>query len=147
MILYVDTSAVVKTLLLEPGSSDVEGWLAEADQVASSVITYAEACAALGRNDRLHGADAVRLEASLAALDAQWREFLVLPVSERAAGQVALQHSLRGMDAVQLSTAMLLRTLARQHAAGAEVAFATFDRRLREAAEREGLATFGGRGS
>lgn len=42
MILYVDTSAVVRALLLEPGSSDVERWYADADEVAASVITYAE---------------------------------------------------------------------------------------------------------
>jgi predicted nucleic acid-binding protein len=144
VILYVDTSAVVKALLLEPGSSDVESWYAEADVVAASVITYAQTCAALGRSARMHGSDAVALEASVAELEAQWAEFLVLPVSERVAGDVALRHRLRGMDAVQLSTAMVLRTLVAEHAPTAEVVCASYDLRLREAAEREGFATLGG---
>ena len=116
MILYADTSAVVKALLLERGSSDVERWFRAADEVAASVITYAEACAALGRSTRMLGPDDATLAASLAALDEQWNEFFVLPVPERESGQVALRHGLRGMDAVQLATAMDLRALARAHA-------------------------------
>ena len=144
MILFVDTSAVVKALLLELGSSDVERWYADADEVAASVITYAEACAALGHNARMRESDEAALEASVAELIAQWADCLVLPVSERAAGQVALRHRLRGMDAVQLSTAIVLRTLAAESAPSAEVVFASYDRRLREAAEHEGFTTLGG---
>jgi predicted nucleic acid-binding protein len=92
----------------------------------------------------MHGSDEVALEASLAELDAQWAEFLVLPVSERVAGQVALRHRLRGMDAVQLATALELRALASAHSPGVEVVVASYDRRLLEAAEREGFATLGG---
>ena len=144
MILYADTSAVVKALLLEAGSEHVDDWFAQAEQVASSVITYAEACAALGRNDRRRGPDHDALRTQLAALDTQWDEFLVLPVAGRAAGRAALAHGLRGMDAVQLSAAVTLRAAATAHAPDAEVVFATFDRRLLEAAEREGFATLGG---
>ena len=112
--------------------------------MVSSVITYAEACAALGRAHDRERADASDLGALVAELDAQWRDYLVMPVIERAAGQAALRHSLRGMDAVQLAAALALRTAARQQAPGAEVVFAAFDRRLLEAAEREGFATLGG---
>jgi hypothetical protein len=51
------------------------------------------------------------------------------------------------MDAVQLAAAVTLRDRLRAGATGepaADVAFATFDRRLLEAAEREGFATLGG---
>jgi predicted nucleic acid-binding protein len=144
VILYVDTSAVVKALLLEVGSTDVERWYARADEVAASVITYAEACAALGHSARMHGSDTATLAASVAALEAQWDEFFVLPVPEREAGQAALRHGLRGMDAVQLATALELRALASEQAPGVEVVVASYDRQLLEAAEREGFATLGG---
>jgi predicted nucleic acid-binding protein len=144
VILYVDTSAVVKALLLEVGSTDVERWYARADEVAASVITYAEACAALGHSARMHGSDSATLAASVATLEAQWDEFFVLPVPEREAGQAALRHGLRGMDAVQLATALELRALASAQAPGVEVVVASYDRRLLEAAEREGFATLGG---
>jgi predicted nucleic acid-binding protein len=138
VILYADTSAVVKALLLETGSEQVDDWFAQAEQVASSVITYAEACAALGRNDRRRGRDHDALRTQLAALDTQWDEFLVLPCLP------GCPPGLRGMDAVQLSAAVTLRAAATAHAPDAEVVFATFDRRLLEAAAREGFATLGG---
>jgi predicted nucleic acid-binding protein len=143
VILYADTSALVKAVLLEVGTDRVGAWFGEAEQVASSVITYAEACAALGRRDRLRDPDRAALKAQLARLDAQWNEFLVVPVDERLAGRAALEHGLRGMDAVQLSAAMRLRVSVTQYAPDAEVAFAAFDGRLLEAAEREGFATLG----
>jgi predicted nucleic acid-binding protein len=145
VILYVDTSAVAKAVLLEAGTDRVERWFHQAEQIASSVITYAEACAALDRNHRLRGGhDADALRARLVRLDAQWSEFLVLPVDELSAGRVALRHHLRGMDAVQLGAALRLRDSVSAYAPDAQVAFAAFDRRLLEAAEREGFATLGG---
>jgi predicted nucleic acid-binding protein len=144
MILYVDTSAVAKAVLLEAGTDRVERWFHRAEQIASSVVTYAEACAALDRNHRLRGHDADALRAQLVRLDAQWSEFLVLPVDELSAGRVALRHHLRGMDAVHLGAALRLRDSVSAYAPDAEVAFAAFDRRLLEAAEREGFATLGG---
>jgi predicted nucleic acid-binding protein len=144
MILYADTSAVVKGILLERNTDRVREWFAGADQVASSIITYPEACAALGRAHRLRGAAPDALRRLVAELDAQWSEYLVLPVTARAAGQAALKHGLRGMDAVQLSAAVALRAAAAEGAPDAEIVVATFDRRLLEAAEREGFATLGG---
>jgi predicted nucleic acid-binding protein len=143
VILYADTSAVVKALLLESGSSDVDRWFEEADEVAASVITYAESCAAVGRSARMTGRDDATLAAVLATLDEQWSEFFVLPVPERESGQIALKHGLRGMDAVQLATAIELRAFAYAHAHAADVVVASYDRRLLEAAEREGFATLG----
>jgi uncharacterized protein len=144
VILYADTSAVVKIPLDEGGTELVSAWFEQAEQVASSVITYAEACAALGRNDRLRGPVPEALRMQVAELDAQWREFILLPVSDRAAGLVALEHGLRGMDAVQLAAALALRGWVAEQAPGAEVVFAAFGRRLLEAAAREGFATLGG---
>jgi len=143
MILYADTSALVKAVLLEVDTERVSLWFGQAEQVASSVITYPEACAALARRDRLQGSDPAGLQARITTLDAQWAEFVVIPVNGRAAGRVAVEHGLRGIDALQLSAALALRTKATHYAADAEVMFATFDRELLEAAEREGFATLG----
>ena len=144
MILYADTSALVKAVLQEVGSPDVDRWFAVADEVAASVITYAEACAALSQSARLRHLDDASLAASLSALEAQWAEVFVVPVPERESGQAALRHGLRGMDAVQFATAVELRALARAGAPAADVVVASFDRRLLAAAEREGFATLGG---
>lgn len=144
MILYLDTSAVVKTILVEDSTDQVRTWIDQADHVVSSVITYAEACAALGRAQRSRGAAVPALDRLVADLDAQWDEYVVLPVDPLRAGRTALEHGLRGMDAVQLAAALTLRTAAASRAPRVEIVFAAFDRRLREAAEREGFATLGG---
>lgn len=143
MIVYADTSAVVKAVLLEIDTDRVRSWFGPAEQVASSAITYAEACAALARRDRLHGPDSAALQAQVDRLDVHWSEFIVIPVDEHSAGRAALQHGLRGVDAVQLSAALRLRAFVTEYAPDAEVVVATFDRELLEAAEREGFATLG----
>mgnify|MGYP000872872250 CR=1 FL=1 len=50
----------------------------------------------------------------------------------------------RCTDAAQLGSAIQTRTRLREQGAQAPLLFAAFDRRLLEAAEREGFATLGG---
>ena len=147
MILYLDTSALVKLIVPEHRSPDAIAWFKAADLVASSVITYAEACSALGQNDRREKARASRLRQWLAGLEEHWRDVMQVPVTERLAGRLALARGLRGMDALQLAAAITLRDELKAKAAGdrvQDVVFAAFDRRLLEAAECEGFATLGG---
>ncbi len=147
MILYLDTSALVKLIVPEDRSSDAVAWFTTADLTATSVITYAEACSALGQNDRRRKSRTSRLGQWLTGLDEHWRDVMKVPVAERVAGELALTHGLRGMDALQLAAAVTLRNELQTRAAGRrvqEVVVAAFDRRLLEAAEREGFATLGG---
>ena len=147
MIVYLDTSAFVKLVVDEPGDADARAWFHTARTAFSSVVTYAEACAAVGRRARVDQPDEARLRAWVAEIDDRWRRTVTIPVAARRAGQLALVHRLRGMDAVQLAAAVTLRDRLCAGATGgpaADVAFAAFDRRLLEAAEREGFATLGG---
>jgi predicted nucleic acid-binding protein len=147
VILYLDTSALVKLIIREDSTPDAVAWFERSDLIASSVITYAEACSALGQNDRRRKGTPSRLGEWLIALDEHWREVMRVPVAEWPAGKLALAHGLRGMDAVQLAAAITLRERLRAGTAGApaaDVAFAAFDLRLLEAAGREGFATLGG---
>ena len=144
MIVYLDTSAFVKLVLREPGDAEVRSWFTSARFAASSAITYPESCAAIGRRSRAQGTDASSLTTWLEQLEVSWRRTIVVPVFERRAGEVALAHRLRGMDAVHLAAALALRERLDVEASGERVAFAAFDRRLLEAAEREGFATLGG---
>ena len=145
-VIYLDTSAFVKLIIDEEGAADVRAWFFEARLAASSVITYPEASATLGRRDKEGTPSDTRLRSWVAALDERWRRTTILAVRERAAGRLAIAHRLRGMDAVQLSAALALRDRLRVEAPatrGAAVVFAAFDRSLLEAAEREGFATLG----
>ena len=144
MIAYLDTSAFVKLIVDEDGANDARSWFEEAGPAISSVITYPEACAALSRRAREPGRRGARVEAWIEALDARWSRVLAVQVTAQPAGMLALRHGLRGMDAVQLGSAIRTRERLREQGAQAQLLFASFDRRLLEAAEREGFATLGG---
>jgi len=137
----------VKLLVPEDRSPDAIAWFEAADLIASSVVTYAEACSALGQNDRRRDSRSSRLAEWLAGLEEHWKEVMRVPVAEWTAGRLALAHALRGLDALQLAASVTLRERLLAGAGDSaiqEVVFATFDRRLLEAAEREGFATLGG---
>lgn len=144
MILYLDTSAFAKLVLKEPETPVMRDLFDKADYAVTSVITYPEATSALYRQDRENGRVESRLTEWIANLDDRWRRCVRLPVTEQLAGRLVVTHGLRGMDAVQLAAAVTLRARVLEAAPQATVTFATYDRQLLAAAEREGFATLGG---
>ena len=134
MILYVDTSALVKLYVEEAGSSGVVTLVERAEAVATVLITYAEARAAFARHQREGGISRAELRRAVRELDREWRTFNVIALSDsivHSAGTLAERHALRGYDAVQLAAALELR------AGGGPVEFCAFDDRLHRAARRE----------
>jgi predicted nucleic acid-binding protein len=144
VIVYLDTSAFVKLILQEEGAVDARSWFDEAGLAVSSVITYPETCATLGRRARGPQGESEHREAWIAELEARWRLVVSVRVDPQTAGELALRHGLRGMDAVQLAAALNARARLGRYADDAELVFAAFDRQLLAAAEREGFATLGG---
>jgi predicted nucleic acid-binding protein len=144
MIIYLDTSAFVKLVIDEDGADLARRWFDEASLATSSVITFPEACSALARRTSREAAGGGRLDDWLSELDARWTRTARVRVDERVAGRLAVAHSLRGMDAVHLGAAIAVRERALARSRAAIVTVAAFDRRLLEAAEREGFATLGG---
>ena len=143
VIIYVDTSAFVKLVVDEDGADETRRWFDAASLAATSVITFPEACSALTRRAR-HDGPANGLQEWLDALESRWAQTTRVRIDERLAGSLAIRHGLRGMDAVHLGAAIGVRERALTRSASASVAVAAFDRRLLEAAEREGFATLGG---
>ena len=139
MITYLDTSALVKTIVFEPGTDvATEVWNAS-DVRLTSLITYAEARAALAAASRDHRLAGRTRRAAREALDDRWQEVSPAAVSDEVvhlAGDLADGVGLRGYDAVHLATALL--------AGPADVVFATWDSALADAADVAGLATAGG---
>jgi len=144
VILYLDTSAFAKLVPEEPETTAARGWFHQADFAVTSAITYPEATSALYRQDREKGSVEQRLASWIAVLDDRWSCRVRLPVAGQLAGRVVVAHGLRGMDAVQLAAAMTFRGRVLESAPQETVTFASFDRRLPRAAEREGFATPGG---
>lgn len=138
MILYLDTSALVKLYVRERGSLQTRKQADRAEALATSVVAYAEARAAFARLWRERPANRGRHRARVAQLDRDWSRYMqveLTPALGRSAGELAERHGLRGFDAIHLASAVWLRS-----AYSGELRFAAFDRRLAAAARAAGLA-------
>jgi predicted nucleic acid-binding protein len=135
MILYLDTSSLVKLYVDEPGSRDVARLLEKAEIAATSVLAYPEARAALARRWRERSLTPASHRRARTALDADWPRVLSLDVGEalaRQAGDLAEHHRLRGLDALHLASYLVIA----QEFAGEEVRFSSADKALVRAARR-----------
>ena len=124
-MIYLDSSALVKLVVLEPESAALRHYLQEHSERVSSALARVELCRALRRTGAseatLQRADHVLARVALVAMDD--------PLLRAAA---ALSPSgLRSLDALHLATALSLDGL---------VAVVTYDQRLDDAAAQAGLA-------
>src|SRR3990172_2807514 len=101
MILYLDTSSVVKLYLDEPHADSVRRWALHAEVLATSRVAYPEAVAALARRSREGDLAPDALRRGLQALKRQWKDFAVVDLTDIRAGDLAVKHALRGLDAVE----------------------------------------------
>ena len=140
MILYLDASTLVKRYVAELGSPEVGSAIAQADVVGTVLITRAEVAAALAKAARVGALTEDEALACLQVVREEWSDLMRVQVTEMVvtrAEALAWEHGLRGYDAVHLAAASIW-----QDALGQQITFATFDRRLWEAARRTGLAPY-----
>jgi len=140
MILYCDTSALVKLYITEEGSAQLREQLAAAEAVAVCRVAWAEAHAALSRRAREVPVDADMIDLAKAALAADWPHFVILEINQalvERAGDYADTFALRGYDSVQLAAAFETARITQ-----APIFFACFDTRLNKAAKALGMACF-----
>jgi predicted nucleic acid-binding protein len=136
VILYLDTSSLIKLYLEEQGTAEVRQLVEAAEVLATSVIAYPEARSALARLHREGGLTSSELARVRSAFEQDWRLFLVLEVTAgiwRQAGDLAARRALRGFDSLHLASFLSLG--AEQGRAGVE--FSSHDDRLNEAARVE----------
>lgn len=121
-VAYLDTSAIAKLVLDEPGSWAMRRWFVEAERVTSSRIGVIETRRAANRevhdqahlDDVIHSLEVIELDGAIAG-----------------AAQTIGPPSLRTLDAIHLASALAL---------GPELdAFVTYDDRLADAARGVGL--------
>lgn len=136
MSTYFDSSALAKLYVREPGTADVQN-LATRDGVATSAIAIVELTSAIERAvraRRLRGSTASALQQRVSAA---WSSYARLePAAEilDVAAGVVRRHPLHALDAIHLASAIAWREMTAE-----PVTFATFDRRLWEAAAAEGF--------
>ena len=136
MILYLDTSSLVKLYVAEAHSSLVRSWIDEAEIVATCRIAYPEMISALNRRFRTGDLAMDNYALLVRTFTAEWRHFAILDFDEIEAGRLADAHGLRGFDAIHLSAAKLLKASER----APSVAFSSFDEKLNSAAVAEKLS-------
>jgi uncharacterized protein len=115
----------------EQGRELVREAVGGADRVATSTVAYAEARAALARKGREGELDHGQHLRAVEALDAEWRGFVRIPVSNLVAyraAEMAERYALRGFDAIHLASAVRLGERFD------DLRFVAFDDRLVEAA-------------
>jgi uncharacterized protein len=137
MIVYLDTSSLVKLYVEEEGSSRIVELVGSAAVVATSLVAYAEARSAFARRFREKAFSRGQYKKIVAGLDGDWERFMAVSLTielVRTAGSLAEKHALRGFDAIHLASAAVLK----KEISG-PVLFSCADRRLQRASKSEGL--------
>ena len=133
MILYLDTSSLVKLYVDEPGSDAVRKLVDAATIVGTATIAYTEIRAALARRRRERALRPAAFTSARKAFEAEWANYFTIeltPALCRKAGDFAERYRLRACDSVHLAA---FAEIARE-AGVRETLFSSFDAALNRAA-------------
>lgn len=110
MILYLDTSALVKRYVLESGSKEVDALLTQAEAAGSVSLTHVEMASALAKAARMNWVEIEEAQAAWQDFLSHWPSFVRLtftqPLIDRAS-RLAWDYGLRAYDATHLATVLL----------------------------------------
>ena len=140
MVVYLDTSALLKLYVEEEGRDLVMSAVEATGKIATSTVAYAEARSGLARRLREGDFTEDEYQGSVSDLDHDWRTYDRLAVSNHVAlhaGELADRHALRGFDGIHLASA--LRFSERFEG----LRFLAFDVRLTNAARAADLTIYG----
>jgi predicted nucleic acid-binding protein len=143
MILYLDTSALVKRYFRESYSDEILARWKVAAQIVTSFVAYAETMASIYRKKREAGLDDLLIREIAGSFRRDWESFIRVEVNEELSesiDRVVEGYPLRGFDAIHLASALAIHKVFPD-----DFVFACFDDRLARAAESEGLQVIGGR--
>jgi predicted nucleic acid-binding protein len=139
-MIYLDSSALVKRYVAEPGSDAIDRLLADHPHAATSRLAYPEILSALNRKQQAKEISTGVLGSLVKAFESDWKKLFVLefddellPVIKKA----IRKHAIRGADSVHLASAMWLRSVLKE-----DVVFACSDAKLLDAARVERLVAF-----
>ena len=136
MSVYLDASAIAKLLRPEQEHEIARAAFDGAAAPATSAISYPELCATVAAWE--FASAALEARDARGELERSWPALFVIEVDEsmaHRAGELALRHRLRGMDAIHVASALEIAGESRE-----TLSFVSWDRDQREAARKEGLA-------
>ncbi len=138
MILYIDSSALVKHYIREKDSENVNTWINTSDMVVTALITRVEVTAAITRAGRMNILSPEETLDAIQQARLEWESLYRLPVTENTVirgDAIAFEYNLRGYDATHLACALIW-----QETIGMPVTLASFDNQLIEAAKKVSMA-------
>jgi predicted nucleic acid-binding protein len=140
MIVYMDTSALVKYYVNETGTDQVAQLINEAELVGFASITYVEMASALSKAARMKWITEQDGRTAWEDFLSHWQAFARLTVNpallERASRQ-AWEHGLRAYDAIHLASALEWRDSLAE-----PITLATYDKELWMAGQKMGLSVW-----
>lgn len=135
MILYLDTSSLVKLYIPETDTEKIKVLVSDATSVVTSRIACPEFYSAVTRRHNNKEISTKDYELLCLAFTADWARIYAIDFDEIEAGRLVCMHALRGADAIHLASAMQLLKLEE----AVEIVFSSADRKLNEAAKKEGF--------
>lgn len=139
MLVYLDTSALVKLYIEEAHSEQIAALCEQAETIASQQIAFVEFHAAIARRHRDGDVDNEQFEAYKQEFAKDRIDYLHVNTDHelmQSASELAEAFALRAYDSVHLAAARHL-----QHYGKLSVMFACFDKRLNLAAKTLGMQT------
>ena len=140
MISYLDTSALVKLYIEETGTDLVQEFANKSKILATSIVAYAEARAAFKRGLNEKIIEDKKYSICCQNLRNDWNHYLKVNIDNHLillAGDLAERHNIRGFDSIHMASAIILKTKVNIN----DIVFLCWDKKLLEAAIKEGLAT------
>ena len=137
MILYCDTSALIKRYVEENGTEYVDALWEDCWGVATSVVAFAEAMSAFGRKRREGLLSRKEHITTVKKLNDDYEHLSLVRLTNdlnSVMEELFNKHPLRGFDAIHLASALVFA-----NSKETDLFFACFDHTLNTAAKKEGL--------
>ena len=138
---FWDSSALVTLFVKEAATPEVEGWRAADPGITTWMMTRVEVLAAIARKKRERPAMVTLWNRAIREVNevaSRWIEIWDVDATRRHAERIVMDHPLRTADALQLGAAIVAADGEPQ-----SLELVTLDRRLAEAAQREGFPVLG----
>jgi len=137
MVIYLDTSSLVKLYVEEEDSPKIADFVKSSRMTVTSLVAYAEARAAFARRFREKAFTSHEYRDLISFFEEDWGNYVIVSVTEELvhlAGDLAEKHSLRGFDAIHLSSAVTLHK-----EISTPIIFSCSDQKLQKASQLEGM--------
>jgi len=139
MILYLDTSALLKKYFRETGSDEVIARWKDATGIVTSSVAYAEALASIHRKKRDLKFNNDIFKKIIHLFRRDWNSLIRVDVTDELndwIDKMVSHYPLRGFDAIHLASALIVHDRLPE-----KFLFACYDNNLLQAAHSAGLQT------